>query len=177
MMTILASLVTGLVSSICASIVFVFLMYTLRPKLKLSSKIAKTSFEGKTVYAFKVANMGTRDAYSINAELFIIQPHPVEGGIGYNIIELPLVRRKLFHIRPLAKIGDKFGGVFEFITIEDLDAEWRKFENSYLLFRVYAQDSISMFSRVFTAEFDAPEAAIVAGRFAKGASMKIAHPH
>jgi len=176
-MSIISSLITGFVSAICASTVFVLMMYGLRPKLKLSSKIAKTTFNGKTVYAFKVVNIGTRDACSIDAELFIIQPHPVEGGTGYNIIELPLVRRKLFHMRPLSKIGEKFGGKFEFITIEDLEAEWSKFQNSYLLFRVYAQDSISLFSRVFTSEFESQEDTIVAGRFAKGASMKIALPN
>lgn len=170
---IITSLVTGFISALCASAVFVLLMYRQRPKLQLSSKIAKTTFEDTTVYAFKVINTGRRDAISVIAELFLIQPTVVEGGIGYNIIEIVLVRNKLFHIRPLKKVGDKFGAVFEFITAEDLEAEWGKFQNSYLLFRVTAQDSLSLFSHVFTSEFDSPEKAIVAGRFAKGAKMSI----
>lgn len=175
-MTVIISLLTGFISALCASVTFVLLMYRQRPKLELSRKIAKTSFEGKTLYALKVVNAGRRDAISINAELFLLQPHPVEGGTGYNIIEIALVRRKLFHIRPLSKVGDKFGAVFEFITSEDLEAEWSKFQNSYLLFRVTAQDSLSLFSRVFTSEYDSPEKTIVVGRFAKGASMNVA-PH
>lgn len=167
------SLLTGFISALCASAVFVYMMYSQRPKLELSRQVARTSFEGKTIYAFKVINAGKRDAVSVSAELFLIQPHTVEGGIGYNIIEIPLVRKKLFHLRPLAKVGTKFGGVFEFITLADLEAEWRAFPDSYLLFRVFAQDSLSLFSQVFSSEFNTPEKAIAVGRFAKGASMKI----
>jgi len=88
-------------------------------------------------------------------------------------MDIPLVRKQLFHLRPVAKVGTKFGGVFEFITLADLEAEWLEFTNSYLLFRVLAQDSLSLFSQVFSSEFSDPEKAIVVGRFAKGASMKI----
>jgi hypothetical protein len=166
-------LISGIFSSLCASSVFVLIMYSLRPRLELSRHVAKTSFEGKPVYAIKVVNKGWRDAISVNSELFLIQPHVVEGGIGYNIIEIALVRQRLFHIRPLKKVGDKFGAVFEFITLEDLEDEWRKFQNSYLLFRVTAQDAVSLFTQVFTVEFVSPEKAIVEGRFAKGGRMTI----
>ncbi|KAF0221570.1 MAG: hypothetical protein FD174_339 [Geobacteraceae bacterium] len=173
MSSIIDSLITGFLSAICASAFFVFVMYSQRPKLVLSRKIAKTTFEGNTFYAIKVINTGRRDAISVSAELCLIQPHVVEGGIGYNVIEIALLRKTLFHISPLRKVGDKFGAVFEFITNVDLEAEWNKYQNSYLLFRVYAQDSFSLFSRVFTSEFDSPEETIVAGRFAKGARMHI----
>ena len=173
---VIGSLLTGFISAIFASAVFVYIMYSQRPKLELSRQIARTSFKGQTIYAFKVINAGRRDAVTVSAELFLIQPHTVEGGIGYNIIEIPLVRNKLFHLRPVAKVGTKFGGVFEFITLADLEAEWLAFTDSYLLFRVLAQDSLSFFSQVFSSEFGDPEKAIAAGRFAKGASMKIS-PH
>jgi|SRR6266568_1049088 len=170
---IIAGLITGIVSSLFASIFFVFLMYRMKPKLRLSAKIAKTVFEGQTVYAFKVINAGKRDAISLVAELLLIQPVVVEGGVGYNVIEIPLARNKLFHIRPLSKVGDKFGAVFEFITTENIEEEWTKYNNSYLLFRLTAQDALSMFYHVFSCEFDSPENGIVTGRFAKGAKMDI----
>lgn len=173
MAMIITSLLTGFVSALCASAVFVLLMYGQRPKLQLSTKIAKTTFEGKTFYALKIINVGRRDAISVVAELFLIQPTVVDGGIGYNIIEISFVRNKLFHIQPLSKVGDKFGAVFEFITTLDLEAEWEKYKDSYLLFRVTAQDSLSLFTHVFTSEFDSPEKSIVAGRFAKGGKMYI----
>lgn len=170
---VINGLVTGFISALCASGVFVYIMYSQRPKLVLSNKVAKTSHEDKTYYTFKVINAGKRDAVSVSAELFLIQPHPVEGGTGYNIIEIPLVRNKLFHLRPLSKVGAKFGGVFEFITISDLEDDWRKYTGSYLLFRVFAQDSLSLFSQVYDSEFEDMEKDIIVGRFAKGASMKI----
>ena len=172
---IITSLLTGILSSLGASAVFVYLMYRQRPELQLSTKIAKTTIGGNTVYAFKVINAGKRDAISVIAELFLIQPHVVEGGIGYNIMEIDLVRNKLFHMRPLKKVGDKFGAVFEFITTEDLESEWDGFKNSYILFRVTAQDSISQFTHVFTSEFKTSENTIVCGRFGKGANMEIAN--
>jgi len=173
---IITGLLTGFVSALCASAVFVLLMYRQRPKLQLSTKIAKTTIDGQTFYALKVINTGRRDAISIVAELVLIQQTVVEGGIGYNVIELDLVRNKLFHLRPLSKVGDKFGAVFEFLTTEDLETEWENFHDSYLVFRVTAQDSLSLFTHVFTAEFESPEKAIVVGRFAKGAKMTISKP-
>jgi len=170
---IVTGLLTGIISSLCASAVFVFMMFSMRPKLQLSTKIAKTTIGGNTVYAFKVINAGKRDAMSVIAELFLIQPHVVEGGTGYNVMEIDLVRNKLFHMRPLKKVGDKFGAVFEFITTEDLESEWNGFKNSYILFRVTAQDSISQFTHVFTSEFKSPEISIVNGRFGKGEKMNI----
>ena len=173
---IITGLLTGFVSAICASAVFVLLMYRQRPKLQLSTEIAKTTIDGQTFYALKVINIGRRDAISIVAELILIQQTVVEGGIGYNVIELDLVRNKVFHLRPLSKVGDKFGAVFEFITTEDLGTEWKNFHDSYLVFRVTAQDSLSLSTHVFTSEFESPEKAIVVGRFAKGAKMTISNP-
>ncbi len=173
-MTVIISLLTGFISALVASAVFVYVMYSQRPKLALSRHLARTTFEGKTFYAIKVVNIGRRDAFSVNAELLLIQPHTVEGGTGYNVIEISLVRNQLFHIRPISRVGDKFGAVFEFIVVDDLEAVWDKFRNSYLLFRVTAQDPLSLFSHVFSSEYLSPEQAIVPGRFAKGASMKIA---
>ena len=171
---IIIGLTSGFFSSLCASAVFVLLMYRQRPKLKLSTKIAKTTIEDKTFYAFKVINTGRRDAISIVAELLLIQPTVVEGGVGYNIIEIPLVRNKLFHIQPLKRVGNKFGAIFEFITTEDLEAEWNRFQDSYLLFRVIAQDSLTLFTHVFSSEFESPGKAIRVGRFARGAKLNIA---
>jgi hypothetical protein len=171
--TILTAIWIYIISPLGASFVFVYLMYRQRPKLELSQQIAKTIIGDNTVYAFKVINAGRRDANSVMAELFLIQPHVVEGGTGYNIMELDLVRNNLFQMRPLKKVGDRFGAVFEFITTEDLEAEWDGFKDSYLLFRVSAQDSISQFTKVFTTEFESPAEAIIVGRFAKGARMEI----
>lgn len=173
LLTVVISLVTGFISALCASSVFVYVMYSQRPKLALSRHIAKTTFKGKTFYAIKVINVGRRDAFSVHAELLLIQPHPVEDGTGYNIIEISLVRERVFYIRPVSKAGDKFGAVFEFLVVDDLEEVWEKFPKSYLLFRVTAQDPLSLFSHVFTAEYHSPEKAIMVGRFAKGKSMKI----
>lgn len=173
---ILTSFWKYIISPLGVSALFLYLRYRQRPKLQLSTKIAKTTIGGTTVYAFKVINAGRRDAISVAAELFLIQPHVVEGGIGYNIMEIDLVRSKLFQLRPLKKVGDKFGAVFEFITTDDLETEWNCFENSYLTFRVTAQDSISQFTKVFTSEFETPDESIVYGRFGKGAKMSISPP-
>lgn len=169
----LSSIWEYIISPLGISALFLYLRYSQRPKLQLSMKIAKTTIGGNTVYAFKVINSGRRDAISVAAELFLIQPHVVEGGIGYNIMEIDLVRSKLFQLRPLKKVGDKFGAVFEFITTEDLESEWNGFINSYLTFRVTAQDSISQFTKVFTSEFKSPESSIICGRFGKGGKMDI----
>jgi len=165
-----------ILTGILASFFFIFAMYRLRPKLELSKKIAKTIYHDKTVYALKVVNKGRRDAISIEADLIIIEPAAIEGGIGYNVLDVALVRDKLFLLHPIAKTRSGFGAVFEFITMEALE-EWDdQYENSCLVFRVKATDALSGFSKVFVAEYDSPKKTIVEGRFAKGESMNIG-PH
>ncbi|MFA5182511.1 MAG: hypothetical protein WC405_14410 [Syntrophales bacterium] len=171
-MSIIESLSTGAIGSLIASALFLFIMYRHRPKLEISPNIAKTTYDGKTVYAIKVINSGSRDAFAIRAEFLMIEPWVVSGGIGSNILQFSLVRDQWFILNPTSKVGDTFGSNFEFITNEDLEGDWVNHENSYLLFRVHAQDVLSGFARVFVHQYYSRKA-IIEGRFAKGASMEI----
>jgi hypothetical protein len=166
------SLIIGALGSLIASLVIVFFMYHQRPKMVISDKIAKTSYGEDTIYSIKVVNIGSRDAVSIKTELLIMEPQVVEGGVTYNILEIPLIRNEIFQIRPLSTSGDRPTGVFEFITNVDIEAEWENRSNSYLLFRLIAQDSLSGFSQVFRAEYYSKNA-IISGRFGTGRNMNI----
>jgi hypothetical protein len=175
-MSLIRQLLFSLLTSAISSVLFIFTMNRLRPKLELSNKIAKTIYRDKTIYAFKVVNKGRRDAIMIKADLLIIEPITIEGGVGYNVIEVGLVRNELFLLKPIRKTRHRFGAVFEFITTEELEEWEQQYENSYMLFRVTAHDALSGFSKVFTAEYYSPSESIVEGRFAKGGSMNIG-PH
>lgn len=171
-MSLIQSLVIGAIGSLIASFLFLLILYRLQPKLEISPKIAKTTYDGETVYAIKVMNSGNRDAVDIRAELLMIEPQVVGGGIGRNILQVSLVRDQWFLLRPMSKVGDRSGAVFEFITTENLDEEWAKHENSYLLFQVHARDVLSGFARLFSYEYYSRKV-IMNGRFSIGASMEI----
>jgi hypothetical protein len=167
------SLVIGAIGSLIASAIFLLIMCRVRSNLELSSKIAKTIYNRETVYSIKIINSGKRDVVAIRAELLMIEPQVVHGGIGKNILQIPLVRDEWFLLEPISKNDDDFGS-FEFITTENIDEEWGLRPNAYLLFRVHAQDSISGFSKIFSTKYYS-RSDIVQGRFAKGASMLISN--
>jgi hypothetical protein len=166
------NLVIGAIGSLIASAFFIIILYQFRPNLELSPQIAKTNYDGKIVYAIKVLNSGNRDAISIRAELLMIEPQVVSGGIGKNILQFSLERDNWFLLHPSSKTSENFSVTFEFITCDDLIAEWETYENSYLIFQVYAQDVFSGFARVFSREYYSQND-VINGRFSKGTSMKI----
>jgi hypothetical protein len=169
----LLNLVIGAIGSLLASAVFLFILFRYRPRLLLSTQIAKTTYADKAVYAFKVLNSGHRDAVAIKAEVLMIEPQVIVGGVGRNVLQVSLVRDNWFVLRPLSKVGDKvLDATFEFITCENVEQEWATHANSYLVFRVQAQDALSGFSAVFSSEISSRNE-IKVGRFAKGQSMAI----
>lgn len=162
----------GVVGSLIASILIIWFMYSQRPHLIISNKIAKTSYQGKTVYAIKVINRGKRDVVSIRADLVMYEPKIVQGGESYNILEIPLERNDIFQLPPLGHKKSRPTGIFEFITYKDIEAVWSNHDNSYISFRIIGQDSLSGFSKVFSSEFWSQKV-IEAGRFGAGDDMKI----
>ena len=170
----LQNLVIGAIGSLIASILFLLSLYQLRPKIAISPEIAKTSYDGKTVYAIKIINSGNRDVVDIRAELLMLEPRVMDGGIGKNILQFSLAREQWFLLHPISKSkdGNEFNNTFEFITADNIHDDWAKHENSYLLFQVHAQDVLSWFSEVFSHEYYSWED-IIEGRFSVGSSMKI----
>ena len=160
------NLLVGALGSLIASAVFFGGLYRLRPRLMLSPKIAKTTYEGKIVYAFKIINSGRRDVVGIRAELLLIEPQVVKGGVGKNILQFSLDRDHWFYLPPVTKVGADLITSFEFITTENLEEEWSKRKSSYLQLRIYAQDALSGFSRVFSQTYHSQDD-ICLGRFAK----------
>ena len=166
------NLIIGAIGSLIASVIFLALLYRLRPKLGLCSKIAKVEHSTGKVYALKVVNLGRRDATSIKAELLLLDPELVEGGYVNSIFEVPLVKEEVFVLSPIKDVKKDFGKTYEFITTLDLELEWKKYPKAKLIFRVRAQDSFSGFAKVFSKDF-CTRNDIIAGRFGEGDSMNI----
>jgi len=168
----MGSLLIGISGSIIASLAILYFIYCQKPNLLISNKIAKTTYNQDIVFAVKVVNNGNRDAVAIKAEFLLVEPQVVEGGVGYNFLKISLEQNEIFDLRPIAEVRERFGAVFEFITKTDIEEEWNKRNNSFLLFKLIAQDSLSGVSKVFTSEFYSTKD-IQNGRFAKGLSMNI----
>jgi len=129
-------------------------------------------YDGKEIYSVKVVNCGCRTAINIKAELQIIGTRVVEGGKGTKIYNVELLKNEHLILNPYHK-NNPLNCSFEFSTIVKLEEEWKKIEESTLLFRVIAQDSFTSFCKVFEQEYFSVKETIKLGRFALGKNISI----
>ncbi len=67
-----SSVVTGVLSSLIASLLFILVLFRVRPNIKIAPEIAKSDDEGNTVYVFKILNASPFfKIYDVNFELRI----------------------------------------------------------------------------------------------------------
>ena len=167
----IVNLIIGAIGSLIASALFLLLLFRFRPNLEISPSISKSTYDDQTVYSIKVVNKGSRDVVRLSTELLMVEPQVVKGGIGKNILQFALAKNEWFALTPTAERDGE--AAFEFITNEKIESEWGQRPNSYLIFRVYAQDSFSGFTKVFSKKYFSRTDDIVVGRFGVGASMEI----
>ena len=167
----IANLIIGAIGSLIASALFLLLLLRFRPNLEISPSISKPTYDGQTIYSIKVVNRGSRDVVRLSAELLMVEPQVVKGGIGKKILQFALSKNEWFALTPTTEHDGE--AAFEFITNEKIEFEWEQRPNSYLIFRVYAQDSLSGFTKVFSNKYFSKTDDIIVGRFGFGASMEI----
>ncbi|MEJ2696949.1 MAG: hypothetical protein P8013_09910 [Candidatus Sulfobium sp.] len=168
----LESILLGVTGSLVASILFLIFASLFRPNLTLSKNISVGEYDGKQIFSVKVANCGCRSAINIRVELQIIGTRVVEGGKGKKIYDVELLKNDHLILKPYSK-NNPINCSFEFSTVANLPEEWKKIEESNLLFRVIAQDSFTSFCKVFEQEYYSPASAIKQGRFGFGKNLTI----
>lgn len=170
----LLSIVIGILSSLIASIVFLFFISRLRPKIIISKTIAKgQSSEGKTIYRIKIINKTRRSIINIKAQLHLMTPSVVPGGIILKSKEILLKRSDPMEISRFDHKDIEGRYAFHFVTYEDLEALWLDDVHSYLRFRIFAMDSLSGFGKVFTQDYHTKRNSLICGDFEFGYSLKI----
>lgn len=156
----------GIVSSLAAAVVFLFLLSILRPDITISEVIAESqTADGRKVYEIKVLNNNDRPSINVRVAMHLVGPRVVPGGV---IPEEPLRKLTIDNSTVFA-----LGSTFRFRIKEDLDDIWQDDTNTFLRFTIIATDSLSGFSRVFTQKFHIKRNHIVKGDFEYGKSLTV----
>ena len=176
----------GVLGSFIASILFLAGLFLLRPKLRLSDQISKTTLHNQSVFCIKVVNDTWRDAVNLRAELVIVQPDRVPGGIASRIAPISLLKDSLFVLRRRNAFEPHPTFAFRFITAEDIPSLWETQEDRwkqhhqqdrelrpYVQFVLFAQDSVSNLGKVFAKKYYSLYHTVISGEFEHGGSLDI----
>jgi hypothetical protein len=179
-MNIIEAIGIGALSSLIASIVWLFAFSRIRPNIQISDKIAKTvDRNNETVYKIKVINRGKRPIMNVQAKFALAKfalatPRIVPNGFVIRIINIELQTHELFALAKFDKGDEEAEYAYRFLTYENLDEAWIDDKLSYLVFRIYATDSLSGLGKLFERKLRLKRSSIIEGDFEVGDSFEIA---
>ncbi len=174
MINYLVAVIIGILSSLAASLMFLLFLTRIRPKIIISDQISKgIGSRGERVYRIKIINKTHRPIINVKAQLHLMTPTVTPGGIIMKSKEIPLKRSEIMQISKF-DVKDKTAGyAFRFLTYENIEDLWQEDTRSFLRFRIYATDSLSGFSRVFSKDYHTKRNSIKEGDFVFGSSLEI----
>jgi len=163
--------IESIVISITASIIFLLLLFLLRPWIKISKKIA--FYDGK--YWIKTINRSYFRLFDVKFQLTIKHPHGSPGGMNVKYTRLELRKdTKLTYPRRL--LFERRSEFFEHAVLvaidDDIRAKWSN-ESDTLEFIVIAKHGLSSFSKIFKVEYKHLGTDIAEGKFKYGNNMDI----
>lgn len=168
--SVIISILTGFITSAF----FLLFLSLLRPKIVISEFIAVRSDNGKKSYVIKVINRGSRNAFNLKAELSIVTVRVIPDGIVHSTNTLKLKKDAIFTLAKLDKSNDEANYAYRFATVDDVEGLWRDDTRDFLRFKLYAQDEMSNFGKVFIKDFRTKRNTLKEGEFRFGDSVEIA---
>ncbi len=168
------SLIIGILGSLLASFVFIFFLTRLRPKVVISKEISKsTDAVGRPIYSIKVVNKSQRPIINIKAQLQLISPTNAPGGLIMGVYDIILAGENPLRISKYKRNQDEENYAYRFSIREDLENVWEDDKHTYLKFAIFASDSLSGFSQVFTQEYRLKRISLIEGDFVRGQGLEI----
>jgi len=171
-MDMLETIVVGVLASLSASVLFLFAMYRLKPKIGISHLIAREQRNDKTIYVLKIVNLGKRPIVNLKAELVLVKNVSVEGGPMFWLRPIASRKDEVFFVSGYRRSDPNADYAFRVSTHEDLDALWDS-ESDFLELDVYAQDSSSGFGTATKQEFRTKRNCIRQGSHRWGKSLDV----
>jgi hypothetical protein len=173
-MNIFADVVVGVLSSLVASFVWLYAIRSYRPKLAISTQVAKGKApDGKTIYRIKVVNRSRRAAMQLQAKLSIAVGRSRPTGFLGQRVDLSLVTAQLMALPPLDLNDSEAQYAYRFVTYDDLDMIWDPDKDEFLVFRLFATDSISGLGSFFEQRYLNKNTSIIGANFASGPSLVV----
>lgn len=165
------SILIGVLSSVIASFIFVFLMLTMRPSLVIGELIAKTIYDERKVFVIKIINRSWWKLYDVHAELAHIRFENVTGGQNVYSRRLKLLYDHLWTINSFPSwrtdVNAEYAALY--VCLDDLELLWTS--DTMIEFR--AKHSLSGFNRVTRRRFYKAQSSIREGTFKFGNSLEI----
>ncbi|MEC7753792.1 MAG: hypothetical protein VYB44_07165 [Bacteroidota bacterium] len=172
----LASILVGLGTGIISSLMFLYFLTKVRPKISISENIAKDTLtiRGETLPCFrvKIVNKTWRSKiYDIEAQLFLLRFDATEGGHNIFMDKIPLLKEKVWSLNCINKNDQHAEFAYQFICTDDLDGMWK--ENNNIEIIVRARHAFSGFTKTVRKRYYIKSNAIKNGSFKFGNNMEI----
>ncbi len=171
-MEILENLFWSVLSGLVASGVFIFVLSTFRPSIKISPHIARETDDQGKFYAFKIINTSTRPCINVKVDATLAKLTHVEGGHTLWTTHLPLKQSEVFEMAQHQENDVNADYAWRFVTDVDLDDLWVS-DSDLVRFRVLATDSFTGFSRSFFQEFRLARNSIKDGSHHFGLDLRV----
>ena len=165
MTEITVGIVTGIISSLLASSIFLAALYRIKPNILISSKISRQkAADGRTVYQIKIANFTSRPVVDINFALYKVEKKLAHNAAGQadevkwlTEIKLKNDSKRIPELSAFDPCADRNASnstdyACRIETYEDIESEWDE-GKTYLRFVVYATDGLSGLSQVFAKDY------------------------
>lgn len=167
------SVLTGVLSSLVASLIFLMLLFALRPRISISECIARTNHDGRKVYVVKIVNRTWWRLYDIHAEFAHLKFENVTGGQNVYSKPLTMLKSHIWSMNSLFKLRPDPNAEFAilFVCLDDVDALWT--DGSLFEFRVMAKHSFSGFSKIHKRRYYKAATSVRSGSFKFGNSLEI----
>jgi len=166
-------MITGIVSSLVASLMFLAFLFNLRPDVAISPFIAKSRMDGKICYIFKVVNKTWGRIYDLQAQVVHITLENVNGGQNLYAKKLPLLKDHIWSANRIKNRKNDPNAEFAvlFVCTENLEGMWSN--NTMVEFRLMSKHGFSGFSRIHKKRYFLKDAAIRNGSFKFGNSLQV----
>lgn len=190
--SILIGIVTGFLTGLATSFIFLFLISQLKPKIAISSVIVQG--KGPQSYRIKVINRTRRIKFfrdgrvlNVKAKLELVTERHLHKSNKLQELEeldqnrlfssrtIKLRKDEIFELGPLDKKDQNERYAYRFITDQDLIAMWTNPEGNrqFIRFTITATDSLSNFSAVLIQEYHNKTDAFRRGNFEIGNTFNV----
>lgn len=164
----------SVLSSLVAASLFLLFLSKLRPVFEISKEIAYMDGSSRNKFSIKILNKGARNAINIKAEVDLMTSKIVPDGtiLSHKSINLKKANRMILSKFDKKDIDATYA--YRITIIDDLDALWTDESNQFIRVKIFAQDEMSNFGRVFIQEFRTKRNSLKHGQFRFGNSTEIA---
>ncbi len=167
-------IIVGILSSILAAGLFLYLLSKLRPEIEISEHIAKSEQEGKTKYSIKILNKSKRDAINLRIEADLLSAVIVPNGSILTSQALVLKKPVLMVLPKNDKRDTDANYAFRLVIDEPIDKLWQDESTQFIRVKIFAQDEMSNFGKVFEREYRTKRNSIKEGQFKFGDTLEVA---